>query len=131
MLDWLDGGVVVVLVDLTVDCPLDVLLLRSNDSFILDGWVYRLMDCSFMLSISREKIGNGCLCFIHLVRFYVNRKVIRSNKVSGSVNSKRKFNDDAKGGLIYEISSYVMHQCALERPDESRIVDPGSSLHHQ
>lgn len=67
MLNGLDGGVVVVLVDLTVDHLLDIFLFRSEDAFVLDSWVHRLVDGSLMLSISGEKVGNGCFRFIHFI----------------------------------------------------------------
>ena len=67
MLNRLDGGVVVVFMDLTVNYTLDILLFRSGDSLLLDSWVYRLVDGSLMLSISREEFGNGCLRFTYFI----------------------------------------------------------------
>jgi hypothetical protein len=67
VLNKLDGGVVVVFVDFTVNCTLDILLFRSGDSLLLDSWVYSLVDGSLMLSISREEFGNGCLRFTYFI----------------------------------------------------------------
>ena len=67
MLNRLDGGVVVILVDLTVNYALDILLFSSGDLLVLDCWVYSLMDGSLMLFISGVEVGNGCLRFIHFV----------------------------------------------------------------
>jgi hypothetical protein len=67
VLNGLNGGVVVVLMDITVNCLLDIFLFRSKDSLVLNSWVHRLVGGSLMLSISGEEIRNSCLRFIHFV----------------------------------------------------------------
>jgi hypothetical protein len=66
-LNGLNGGVVVVLMDLMVNRLLDIFLFRSKDSPVLNSWVHRLVDGSLMLSISGEEIGNSCLRFVRFV----------------------------------------------------------------
>jgi hypothetical protein len=65
VLDGLNGSMIVVLVDFTFDCSLDILLLWSENSLMFDSWVHSLMDSAFMLSIPGEKVGNCCLRFVH------------------------------------------------------------------
>lgn len=65
VLDGLDGGVEVVLVDLAVDNLLGLLLLLSVDALLLDGGVDALVDGGVMLAILGEEAGNRCLRLVH------------------------------------------------------------------
>jgi hypothetical protein len=82
ILDWLDGCVVMILVDLTIDGGLLLLELSTGDTLIGDGWVDGLNECQYefdlnikvmaylvdsgvVLSILVEETGNSGLGFIH------------------------------------------------------------------
>lgn len=69
MLNGLDGGVVMVLMDLTINYLLGILLFRSEDSLVLDSWIHRLVDSGLMLPILGEEVRNGCLGFIHFMYY--------------------------------------------------------------
>lgn len=56
MLDGLDGSMVVVLVDLSVNDLLGLLLLGTMNPLMFNGRVYALMDGSVVLSISGEEV---------------------------------------------------------------------------
>jgi hypothetical protein len=60
VLNRLNRGVVVVLVNLTINRPSDIFLLCSDDPLVLDIWAHCLMDDSLMLSISWEEVRNCC-----------------------------------------------------------------------
>lgn len=64
-MDRLDGGVMVVLVNLTVDRLGDILVTGVVDMLFLDGRVHGLVDGGIMLSILGEEASNCGLCFIH------------------------------------------------------------------
>lgn len=80
VMDRLDGGVMVVLVNLTVDRLGDILVTGVVDMLFLDGRVHSLqpvrrdqqggegtylVDGGIMLSILGEETSNCGLCFIH------------------------------------------------------------------
>lgn len=65
VLDGLDGGVEVILVDLTVDDLLSFLVLCASDMLIHNGRVDSLVDGGLVLSILGKEVGNCCLRFIH------------------------------------------------------------------
>lgn len=65
VLDWLDSGVVVVLVYLTVDGFLSLGMLGGADGLVLHGGGDFLVDCGVVLAVLVEEAGNGCLGFIH------------------------------------------------------------------
>jgi len=65
VLDGLDGGVVVVLVDFTVDGFGLLVDLGASYVLVLDGGVDSLVHGSFMLSILGKEVSDRCLCFIH------------------------------------------------------------------
>jgi len=65
VLDGLDGGVEVILVDLTVDDLLSFLVLCASDMIIHNGRVDSLVDGGLVLSILGKEVGNCCLRFIH------------------------------------------------------------------
>jgi len=65
ILDRLNGGVVMILVDLTINGGLLLLELSFNNALMGDGWVDALVDSGVMLSILVEESGNGLLGFIH------------------------------------------------------------------
>jgi len=67
VLDGLDGGVVVILVNLAVDDLLGFLVLGAGDVLILNSWVHCLVDSGFVLSILGEEVGHCGLSFIHCV----------------------------------------------------------------
>jgi len=66
VLDGLDGGVVVVLVDLAVDGSCHILLSSGCDRLVLNGWVDRLVNSGVVLSILREEVAYCCLCLVHI-----------------------------------------------------------------
>jgi len=61
----LDGSVVVVLVDLTVDSGLDVLMVGLGYVLVLDSGVDGLMNSGGVFSVLGKETGNCCLGFIH------------------------------------------------------------------
>jgi len=65
VLDGLNGGVVVILVDLTVDRCGDILMSCGSNRLVLNRGVDGLVDGGIMLSISVEEVSNCCLCLIH------------------------------------------------------------------
>jgi len=65
ILHRLDGSVVVILVDLTVDGGLLLIVLSTSDVLICDGWVDGLVYGGIVLSIAVEKSRNGLLSFVH------------------------------------------------------------------
>lgn len=78
---WLDRGVVVILVHLTVNGSVDILVAGWGDSLVLDCWVHSLeelaeilngrlyntylVNSGVMLSILGEEVADCCLCLIH------------------------------------------------------------------
>jgi len=65
VLDGLDGGVVVILVNFTVYCLCNVLVLGARDVLVLDCGVDILVNTGIVLSILGEEVSNSCLSFIH------------------------------------------------------------------
>jgi len=65
VLNGLNGGVVVILVNFTVYCLSDILALGASDILVLDCRIDGLVNGSFVLSIPGEEVSNGCLSFIH------------------------------------------------------------------
>jgi len=63
--DRLNGGVVVVLVDLSVNSGGNILVLSACDILLSDSWVDGLVDSGIMLSILVEEASNCCLCLVH------------------------------------------------------------------
>jgi len=55
VLDGLDRGVVVVLVNLSIDSGLCLFMVGSVYGFVGDSWVDSLVDCGLVLSILREE----------------------------------------------------------------------------
>jgi len=66
VLDRLNGGVVVILVNLSVNSCGDILMLGACDVLLSDSRVDGLVDCGIMLSILVEEASNCCLCLVHL-----------------------------------------------------------------
>jgi len=66
VLDGLDGGVVVVLMDFTVDGSRHILLSGGGDIFVLNGRINSLVNSSVMLSIPGKEVTNCCLCLFHI-----------------------------------------------------------------
>ena len=65
MLNRLDRGVIVVLMDLSVDHSLTLFLLSASDSLMLNGGIDDLMHGCVMLPIFGEKVLNSCLRLVH------------------------------------------------------------------
>ena len=65
VLDWLDGSVVVVLVNLLVDGSGDVVVVGAGDSLVLDCWCNLLVDGGVVVTSLGHKVLNCCLCLIH------------------------------------------------------------------
>lgn len=65
VLDGLDGGVVVVLVNLTVDGTSDVLVVSLVDSLVGDSGGNGLVDGSVVLAGLGHEVGNGSLSLVH------------------------------------------------------------------
>jgi len=61
----LNGGVVVVLVDLTVNGCGDLLMSRRLDSLLHDGGGYLLVDGGIMVTSLVHEFTDGSLCFLH------------------------------------------------------------------
>lgn len=66
ILDGLDRGVVVVLVDLLVHGRGNAILLIADDRLICDGGCYTLMDGGIMLAILADEALDCFLCGLHL-----------------------------------------------------------------
>ena len=67
VLYWLDGGVIMVLVDLTVDGSRLLFMMGLVDCLIDNGWGYVLLDGGVMVSRLGDEVLNGSLGFIHNV----------------------------------------------------------------
>jgi len=65
VLDWLDGSVVVILVDLTINSSSGLLMSGLGNVLVGNSWVDSLVDGGVMLSILGEESGNCLLCLIH------------------------------------------------------------------
>ena len=65
-LERLDGGVMVILVDLFVDSGSDLFMLVRADMLLSHGLPDILVDGRGMLSIPGDELGNGVLCFLHI-----------------------------------------------------------------
>jgi len=65
VLDGLDGGVVMILVDFTIHGCLNILVVGASDVLIGHSWVDDLVDSGIVLSILGKESGNCCLCLIH------------------------------------------------------------------
>lgn len=65
VLDRLDGGVVVVLVHLTVDGSLSLLVLGAGDVLLLDSWGNRLVDGGVVVSRLGHEGVNSLLSLVH------------------------------------------------------------------
>jgi len=65
VLDWLDGGVVMILVNLAVNDLLCLLVLGLGDVLVHDGWVDSLADGGVVVTILAEEGGNCLLGLIH------------------------------------------------------------------
>jgi len=63
--DWLDRGVVVVLVNLFVDSGLNILVLDKVVSLLSDGWSDLLVDGGVVVAGLAEERLNCALCGIH------------------------------------------------------------------
>jgi len=63
---WLDGGVVVILMNLTICCDLTLLPLHRSDGLLLYAWVHALVDGSVMLTMLREKAAYCLLRLVHI-----------------------------------------------------------------
>lgn len=66
VLNWLDGGVVVVLVNLLVDSGGDVVMVGACDSLVLDCWSNLLVDGGVVLTGLGHEVRNCCLCLVHV-----------------------------------------------------------------
>jgi len=65
IVDWLDGGVVVVLVHLLVDGGLDVLVLSAIDGLVGDGRSDLLVDGGVVVARLGHEVLNCCLGGVH------------------------------------------------------------------
>jgi len=65
VLDGLNRGVVVVLVNLAVYRGGDIFVSGGCDVFLLNGGVDGLVDSGVMLSVLGEEVANCCLCLFH------------------------------------------------------------------
>jgi len=68
VLDGLDGSVMVVLMNFSIDGRGGLLVSSGLDSLVLHSGVDFFVDGSFMLSILGEEVSNCCLCFFHFDR---------------------------------------------------------------
>jgi hypothetical protein len=69
ILHWLHGMVVVVLMDLFVDCCGDLFMLVWLDGFLLDAWCYPFMDCCVMVTGLGNELLDGIFGFFHCGSF--------------------------------------------------------------
>jgi len=69
ILDRLHRCVVVILMDLAVNCSANVLLLSLGDVLVGDSWVYSLVNGGVVLSIFVKERSNCCLSFLHIDDF--------------------------------------------------------------
>lgn len=58
MLNGLNVGVVMVLVDFLVDCCRDILVLVRANLLLGDSLAGVLRDCSLVVTVTRHKVGN-------------------------------------------------------------------------
>jgi len=65
VLDGLDGGVVMILMNFAVNGCGDILVVSAGDILVGDRWVNSLVDGGIMLSILGEETRNCCLCLVH------------------------------------------------------------------
>jgi len=65
ILDRLERCVVVILVNLAINCLGDILVTGVVYMFVLNGRIYSLVDCGIVLSILRKEVSNCGLCFVH------------------------------------------------------------------
>lgn len=65
VLDGLNGAVIVVLVDLSVDSCRDILVLMWLDCLVLDMWCNCLMDCGVMVSGLGHEVVDCGFGFLH------------------------------------------------------------------
>lgn len=63
--DGLDRGMVMVLVDLSINYFLGVDTLSGLDSLILDGGIDVFVDSGIVFTVSVEETADCCLCFVH------------------------------------------------------------------
>lgn len=66
VLNGLDGGVVVVLVNLTVNGRGYVLMSVRGDSLVGDCGSNGLVDSSVVVTRVLKEVGNSCLCLVHV-----------------------------------------------------------------
>lgn len=66
VLDGLNGGVVVVLVNLTVNGRGYVLMAVRGDGFVGDCWSNGLVDSGVVVTRVLKEVGNSCLCLVHV-----------------------------------------------------------------
>lgn len=67
ILNWLNGGVVMILVNLSVNRGGDLLLADGLNLLMLDGWCLSLIDNGFMVTSSSDELGDRCFGSIHAV----------------------------------------------------------------
>lgn len=65
VMDWLNGAVVVVLVNLLVDSCVDVLVYVRLHSLVLYCWGNILVHCGVMVARAASEIGEGLLNLVH------------------------------------------------------------------
>jgi len=65
VMHWLNGGVIMILMNLLVNGGLDVFVFCWSDSLLLNSWCYTLVDGGVMVASLAHEAGNCCLCFIH------------------------------------------------------------------
>lgn len=70
VLDWLDGGVVMILVNLTVDGSGSLLVLGLGDMLVYNGWVDSLVNSGVLLAVSNSCNSSAYIltCFPSLER---------------------------------------------------------------
>jgi hypothetical protein len=65
VLDRLNGGMIVVLVDLAVYRGSDVLVTSWLDFFLLDSWCLPLVDSRIVFAMAADKVGDCGFGFVH------------------------------------------------------------------